>query len=105
MHCAKNLLENILKTTLEEKETSAVRTDMQAQGIRPHLYMQPLPTNQRRLFMSDASYVLSAEDKAKVFKVLKDLRTPTNYVFALHTNFFEGKLSGLKSHDFHVLLQ
>jgi len=82
-----------------------MRTDMQARGIRPHLYLQPLGTNQDRLFMLNASYILSTEHKLKVFKALKNLRIPTNYVSALHKKIVKGKLSGLKSHDFHILLQ
>jgi len=55
--------------------------------------------------MLDASYVLSTTDKAKVLWVLKNLRTPTNYISALYKKISKGKLSGLKSRDFHVLLQ
>ena len=55
--------------------------------------------------MPDAPYVLSPTDKAKVLLILKQLRTPTNYVVALHTNISKGKLSALKSHDYHVLMQ
>jgi hypothetical protein len=38
-------------------------------------------------------------------RVLKILRTPTNYIAALHTKIRKGKLSCLKSHDYHVLMQ
>lgn len=40
-----------------------------------------------------------------MLRVLKNLRTPSHYVSTLHTKISKGKLSGLKSHDFHVLLQ
>ena len=105
MHCEKNIAENFLKTTLGEKDTPTVRVDMQARGIRPHLHLQPLGSTQERLCMPDASYVLSTDDKAKVFKALQNLRTPTHYVLALHKKIVKGKFSGLKSHDFHVLIQ
>jgi hypothetical protein len=105
MHCEKNLAENILRTTFGEKDSPAVRADMQARGIRPHLHRQPLGPNHDKYYMPDASYVLSAEEKAKVLQVLKSLRTPTHYVSAFHNRISKGKLSGLKSHDFHVLLQ
>ena len=84
MHCEKNIAENILKTTFGEKDTPAVRVDLQARGIRPHLHLQPLGPNSDRYYMPDAPYVLSTEDKAKVMRVLKSLRTPTHYVSALH---------------------
>ena len=105
MHCEKNLSENIVKTTFGEKHSVAVRADMQARGIRPHLHLQTRGPNGDQLHMPHASYVLSAADKAKVLRVLKCLRTPTNYVSALYNKISKGKLSGLKSHDFHVLLQ
>lgn len=105
MHCEKNISENLLRTAFGEKDTPAVRADMQARGIRPHLHLRPHGSNRDRVHMPDASYVLSVVDKARVLRVLKNLRTPTNYVSALHTKISKGKLSGLKSHDFHVLLQ
>ena len=75
MHCEKNITENILKTTFGEKDTPAVRVDLQARGIRPHLHLQALGPNGDRYYMPDASYVLSTNDKAKVLRVLKSLRT------------------------------
>lgn len=105
MHCEKNISENILRTAFGEKDSPSVRADMQARGIRPHLHIQTTGPNRDRFFMPDASYVLSATDRAKVLQVLKNLRTPTNYVAALHTKISKGKLSGLKSHDYHILMQ
>jgi len=46
MHCAKNLSENLSRTTFGEKDSAAVRVDMQARGIRPHLHLQPIGPNQ-----------------------------------------------------------
>jgi hypothetical protein len=105
MHCEKNISENILKTAFGEKDNPSVRADMQARGIRAHLHLQPSGPNRDRFYMPDAPYVLSSTDQAKVLRVLKDLRTPTNYVASLHTKINKGKLSGLKSHDYHILMQ
>lgn len=105
MHCEKNLCENILRTAFGEKDSPSVRADMQARGIRPNLHLQAAGPNLDRFYMPDASYVLSADDRARVLRVLKSLRTPTNYVAALHTKISKEKLSGLKSHDYHVLMQ
>ncbi len=105
MHCEKNITENILKTAFGEKDSPSVRTDMQARGIRAHLHLQPSGPNRDRFYMPDAPYVLSAADQGKVLRVLKNLRTPTNYVASLHTKISKGKLSGLKSHDYHILMQ
>ena len=105
MHCEKNISKNIVKTTFGEKDTTVVQADLQARGIRPHLHLQPIDNDGQRLRMPDATYVLLAADKVKVLQVLENLRTPTHYVSALYTKISKGKLSGLKSHDFHVLLQ
>ena len=105
MHCEKNITENILKTTFGEKDNPSVRADMQARGIRAHLHLEPTGPSQDRFYMPDAPYVLSATDQARVLRVLKNLRTPTNYVASLHTKISKGKLSGLKSHDYHILMQ
>ena len=105
MHCEKNISENFLKTTFGDKDTLAVRADIQAPGIRPHLHLQPIRPNRERIYMPDAPYVLSVDNKAKVLRVLKSLRTPTHYISSLHKKIEKGKISGLKSHDFHVLLQ
>ena len=105
MHCEKDFSENILKTTFGEKDSPSVRADMQARGIRRHLHLQPTGPNRDRFYMPDASYVLSATDQARFLHVLKNLRTPTNYVASLHTKISKGKLSGLKSHDYHILMQ
>ena len=104
MHCEKNIAENVVKTAFGE-DSPAVRADMQAHNIRPHLYLQRVRPDHDKLYMPDATYMLSAEDKAKFLHVLKSLRTPTNYVGALHTKISKGKLSGLKSHDYYVMLQ
>ena len=94
-----------MKTAFGEKDNPTVRADMEARNIRPHLHLQQVGGNRGRVYMPDATYVLSTEDRAKVLRVLKSLRTPTHYVGALHNKISKGKLSGLKSHDFHVLLQ
>ena len=96
MHCEKNIAENILKTTFGEKDSPSVRADMQAWGIQAHLHLQPAGPNRDRFYMLGAPYVLSATDQARVLCVLKNLRTPTNYVASLHTKISKGKLSGLK---------
>ena len=98
MHYEKNLCENIVKTTFGEKDSAALRVDMEVRNIQPHLHLRRVGPNKDRLYMPDATYVLSAEDKTKVLRVLKTLRTPTHYVGALHTKISKGK-------DFHVLLQ
>lgn len=76
---------------------------MRARGIRPHLHLQ---RNQdgRRHFKPDAQYVLSKVDRQVFLSTLKELKFPTGYVGPLNSRIADGKLRGLKTHDFHILL-
>ena len=105
MHCEKNVCENIVKTLFGEKDTPSTRVDMQMRNIRPHQWLQSTGPNSDQFFLPDASYVLSADDKAEFLLILKSLKTPTNYVSSLHKRISKNKLSGLKSHDYHILMQ
>ena len=105
MHCEKNVCENIVKTLFGEKDNPSTRIDMQVRNIRPHQWLQNTGTNADKFYMPDVSYVLSAEDRAVFLMTLKALKTPTNYVSSLHKRINKGKLSGLKSHDYHILMQ
>jgi hypothetical protein len=55
--------------------------------------------------MPDAPYMLSREDKLKFLQNLKNLRCPTGYVSNLYNRITDGKVGGLKSHDYHILLE
>lgn len=94
-----------MKTLFGEKDTPSTRVDMQVRNIRSHLWLQSASPNNDRFFIPDVSYVLSSEDRAMFLLTLKSLKTPTNYVSSLHKRISKGKLSGLKSHDYHILMQ
>jgi hypothetical protein len=55
--------------------------------------------------MPDAPYVLSAHDKREFLETMKSIKIPTGYVSNLHQCISGGKMSGLKSHNYHVLIQ
>ena len=58
MHCEKNIANNIMKTAMGDKDFPAVRADIQARNIRPHLHLQMVGPNNDRVYMLDATYVL-----------------------------------------------
>lgn len=105
MHCEKNLCENVLKTLMGEKDKPQTRVDMQRRGIRQHLWLQPVGANGERFFVPDAPYVLSKDNRAVFLENLRNIRFPTGYVSNLHKRISKGSLRGLKSHDYHVLMQ
>ena len=78
MHCEKNISENLVRTAFGEKDTAAVRADMEARNIRPHLHLREVEGSRGRVYMPDATYVLSQEDRAKVLRVLEMLRSSTS---------------------------
>ena len=55
--------------------------------------------------MPNAPYILKREDKEAFLTTLRKLKFPTNYVGALSKRIHDGKLRGMKTHDFHILLQ
>lgn len=104
MHCEKNILENIVKTTFGKKDYLAIWGGMEACNIQLHLHLRQEGLNPNKFYMLDTPYVLSSEDKAKVLWILKSLKTLTHYIGAFYTKNKRGKSSSLKSHDFHVHL-
>jgi len=105
MHCEKNVCDNILMTLMEEKDQPAVRLDLQSRGMRPQLWVQQRGPNGDPLWIPDAPYVLSSAERTEFLNTLRTIRTPSGYVSTLHTKISKGKLQGLKSHDYHILLQ
>ena len=104
MHCEKNNCETLLRTLLAETDGPKSREGMRVRGIRPHLHLQPNADGQT-YFMPDAAYVLSPDDRQTFLNTLKELKFPTNYVDALSSKVHDNKLRGMKTHDFHILLQ
>jgi hypothetical protein len=105
MHTEKNVAENILRTLFGEKDNMKVRLDLQNRNIRRHIWLRRMGNGDGKVYMPDAAYVLSKSDQALFLRTLKALRLPTHYCGTLHSKISKGKLSGLKSHDYHVLLQ
>lgn len=104
MHCEQNLCEIFIRTLFGETDRIKSREDMRARGIRNHLHLRPNPDG-LMYFMPDAPYVLTRQEREEFIKALKEIRFPSNYVGSLKQRMEDGKLSGLKSHDFHILLE
>ena len=104
MHCEKNICENLLRTLFGETDGAKSREDMRARGIRNHLHLQRNPDG-HTYFKPDAPYVLTKEHRQEFLCTLRELKFPTGYVGALSRRIQDGMLRGLKTHDFHILLQ
>jgi hypothetical protein len=105
IHCAMNLAKNFLKTIMEKKDTVKVRRDLQRKGIRRHLWLLPNPRRGGKMYKPAAPYVLSDEDFNEFAWTLEALRTPLGYSSVFGKEIRKKKFGGLKSHDYHVLMQ
>ena len=98
------MCENLVRTLFGDTDGIKSREDMRVRNIRRHLHLRQNPDGQT-FFMSDAPYVLKREEREEFLRTLKDLKFPSQYVGPLKKRIQDGKLFGLKIHDFHVLLQ
>ncbi|XP_070053613.1 uncharacterized protein [Nicotiana tomentosiformis] len=108
MHIEKNICDNILGTILnikgKTKDTINTRLDLQAMNIRKELH--PIK-NGDKYDLPTACYTLSPEEKYKFFNFLKNLKVPDGFLSNISqcVNLKDKKITGLKSHDCHILLQ
>jgi hypothetical protein len=104
MHCKKNLCKNMIKIALGTKDSYGSRQDMESNGIREELWLWP-SRNRRDVFhMPPAPYILKPSEKVRMMDIIRTVRTPSNYIGAIHKCLEEGKLHYMKCHDFHVLM-
>ena len=95
-----------MKTIFGEKDTPNVQNDMKEVEIRQHLWLQPSESGRRDFVMLHAPYVLKDNERREFVEVIKKMKTPTNYGSALRKRVLvDGKMRGLKSHDYHVMMQ
>lgn len=108
MHIEKNWLDSLMGTLLnivgKTKDTDKARLDLQDIGIRPELHLRP---KNGKFEKPPACYTLSQKNKKDFCQFLKSVKYPDGYAANISrcVNIKEGKISGLKSHDCHVLLQ
>lgn len=105
MHVEKNVSSSILGYILGDRDTVAVRKDMELAGVNPTLHMQRV--GGRNVYLKPhAPYSLKPSELPKFLSTLSNIKTPTGYMSSsLSGNVGEKKLQGLKSHDHHVILQ
>lgn len=108
MHIEKNICDSVLGTIMnikgKTKDTIKSRHDLEAMGIRPTLH--PVKEGDKYK-MPPAPFTFSPAEKQRFCNFLKELKVPdgfsSNISYCVNTK--EGKISGLKSHDCHVILE
>lgn len=108
MHIEKNICDNVLGTIMnikgKTKDTVKSRLDLEAMNIRQELH--PIQKGDK-LVLPAATYTLTPQEKHTFCMFLKQLKVPDGFSSNIShcVNIKEHKISGLKSHDCHVLLQ
>ncbi|XP_015168116.1 uncharacterized protein [Solanum tuberosum] len=92
------------KISHENREDNWNKKNLQEMNIR--LELHPIQ-NGEKIEVPTACYTLSPEDKHKLCLFLKNLKVPNGFSSNISqcVNLKDHKISGLKSHDCHVLLQ
>lgn len=109
MHSEKNLAHNLVHTIMGTRDTDAVRADLKQQNVFKHLWIQETRNADGTTgdgIKPSAPYCLKPAEVTKFLKVLSTLKVPTDFSSNLAKCVTaKKKLSGLKSHDYHQLMQ
>ena len=105
MHYEVNLAKNILKTITGKKDSVHVRRDLQRRNVRRHLWLTPHPSKPGTMVKPRASYVLTEEEFQMFAKCIESLKLPSGYSADLKKSIRKKNFGGLKSHDYHILMQ
>ncbi|XP_058214912.1 uncharacterized protein LOC131326234 [Rhododendron vialii] len=109
MHIEKNICESLYGTMLgidgKNKDTYKARDDLKVMGIRPELHLQV--SQNGTIVKPRAMYTLDSHQVDEFYEFLKSISYPDGYASNISrcVNSKHGRLSGMKSHDCHVLLQ
>lgn len=110
MHIEKNVAESIVGTLLnipgKTKDGLQARRDLEFLNIRKELHPKP-KDNDTKIELPAATYTLTNIEKDKFCETLHNLRAPRGYCsdFSSLVSTKDRKLIGLKSHDYHMLMQ
>ncbi|XP_024023057.1 uncharacterized protein LOC112092090 [Morus notabilis] len=105
MHIEKNICDNLVGTVLgidgKSKDTKKARLGLQELNIRKELHLDGKGKK------PPACFTLSTTERKAFCQFLKSVKFPDGYAANLsrNVNINDGKITGLKSHDCHVLLQ
>ncbi|XP_028101245.1 uncharacterized protein LOC114300576 [Camellia sinensis] len=109
MHVEKNFSENVFGTMLgidgKNKDTDKARMDLEDMNIRKELWLTKNPDGS--YVKPRASFSLTPKEREGFFEFLKSVKYPDGYAanISRSVNAKNGRLTGLKSHDYHVLIQ
>ncbi|KAI5337982.1 hypothetical protein L3X38_017253 [Prunus dulcis] len=108
MHVEKNICESIIGTLLlmkgKAKDGIKSRKDLENMGIRKYLHPKK---RGKHFYLSAAPHTLSKKEKETFCWRLANLKLPDGYGSNIGNciSLEDSKIFGLKSHDYHMLMQ
>ncbi|XP_026452354.1 uncharacterized protein LOC113352797 [Papaver somniferum] len=108
MHVEKNICETVLGTVMnvegKTKDNLKARSDLMDWGLRPELHLRQ---EGDKVVVPTASFAMSPKEKESFCRTLKDIKVPDGYSSNISrcVNVKDRKIMGLKSHDYHVLME
>ena len=108
MHVEKNVCDSVIGTLLniqgKTKDGLNTRQDLAYMGIRSQLHPR---SDGKKIYLPPACHTLSKKEKINFCQCLRRVKVPQGYSSNIKSlvQLKELKLVGLKSHDFHVLMQ
>ena len=112
MHVVKNVCDSMVGTLLnipgKTKDGINVRKDMQLMNIRPDLQLGEKERSDGKIctYLKPAMHTLSKKEKISFCECLHGVKVPSGYSsnFKKLVSLDDLKLTGMKSHDCHVLM-
>ncbi|GJR59971.1 hypothetical protein Tco_1502133 [Tanacetum coccineum] len=104
----KNVAESIVRTLLhvpgKTKDGLNARLDLAELGVKPELFAMQ---DEDKTTLPPAGYTLTNAEKDIFCEMLHNIKVPEGYCsnFSSLVNLKDRKLIGLKSHDYHMLMQ
>nr|GEZ76502.1 hypothetical protein [Tanacetum cinerariifolium] len=108
MHVEKNICESLVRTLLnvpgKTKDEMNARLDLAELGIKPELFARH---EEDKTTLPPIGYILTNAEKDIFCETLSNIRVPQGYCsnFSSLVSLKDRKLIGLKSHDYHMLMQ
>ncbi|GJU55021.1 hypothetical protein Tco_1228735 [Tanacetum coccineum] len=101
---AKSLVRTLLHVPGKIKDGVNARLDLTELGVKPELFAMQ---EEGKTTLPPAGYILTNAEKDTFCETLYNIRVPQGYCsnFSSLVNLKDRKLVGLKSHDYHMLMQ
>jgi hypothetical protein len=102
MHIEKNICSALFKTITNSKGTKAdsdaQQLEMERMGIMKDFWITEGQPQKQPI------WIFTKKEYKDVVDVIKNLRTPRGYGSSFQYKFVDGKITGMKTHDYHNLL-